>query len=319
MIIIDGHTDIPRDVYLREKKGEENVFKENHYLQLKKSGVNIIFANIFTKCPPRDSMKVAMLHIENLLGTIAKYDDVVLIKNKSDLDFVLKTEKLGIVLSLEGVEPLDSSLALLNIYYQLGLRAGMLTWNSANEFASGADHIEGGLTDLGKLTIEKMNELGIIVDVSHLNEESFWDVLQLNKRPTIASHSNAKALFNHPRNLTDQQMLAIAKNGGVIGAVSYFSKVDKENPDKIRHSDDDTETIDDFIKHIEYMVNLLGYDHVAFGFDFNIYLGDFGVEGLESAENIKDVIALLIDRGHSIEDIRKIAGGNWIRILNTIL
>lgn len=319
LIIIDGHTDIPRDVYRRESKGETDVFMKNHYPELKKTGVNIAFVNVFTKSSPEFTLTEAMLQIEKAIKITKENEDVVLIKTKDDLDYVLKSNKLGLILSLEGFEPLGNSLELLNIYYELGIRAGMLTWNCANLFASGADFRDGGITNVGVLAIEKMNSLGILIDVSHLNEQGFWDVIKLNKKPTIASHSNAKALFNHNRNLTDDQIKAIAKSGGVIGAVSYFSKVNEDDLNSIHLDDDDTETIYDYIKHIEYLVNLVGYNHVSFGFDFNMYLGDFGVKGLESADKIKDVIQLLLERNHKLEDVKKIAGENLLRVLYKIL
>lgn len=223
LVIIDGHTDIPKDVYQRESKGEKDVFMKKHYVQLKKSDVNIAFVNIFTKGSPEAALKDSLLQIEKIIEAAKNSEDVVLIKNKADLDFVLSTNKLGLILSLEGFEPLGNSLEMLNIYYELGVRAGMLTWNLANKFAFGADFSNGGITDIGVAAIEKMNSLGILIDVSHLNEPGFWDVIKLNKKPTIASHSNAKALFNHDRNLTDEQIKAVAKSGGVVGAVCYFS------------------------------------------------------------------------------------------------
>lgn len=319
IVIIDGHTDIPKDVYQREAKGEKDVFMGKHYEELKKAEVNIAFVNVFTKTSPEFTLTEAMLQIEKIIKVTKENEDVVLIKNKIDLDNVLNTNKLGLILSLEGFEPLGNSLELLNIYYELGMRSGMFTWNYANYFATGADFKEGGITNAGVLAIEKMNSLGILIDVSHLNEQSFWDVIKLNKKPTIASHSNVKALFNHDRNLTDEQIKAIANSGGVIGAVSYFSKVNEADLSCVRLDDDSTETIYDYIKHIEYLVNLVGYDYVSFGFDFNVYLGDFGVNGLESAEKIKDVIQLLLERNHKLENVKKIAGGNLIRVLYEIL
>ena len=319
IIIVDGHSDIPRDIYLKESEGKKNVFFNDHYPELKKGRVNIVFANIFTKGTKEDSLIQGLLEVEKILKITEECEDIVLIKNKEDLDHVLKTKKFGMVLSIEGLEPLYDNLELLDMYYRFGVRAGMLTWNKKNSFAHGTDEKTGGLTELGKDAVKKMNELGILVDVSHLNEEGFWEVIKINKRPTIASHSNARALFNHPRNLTDDQIKAIADSGGVIGAVSYFSKVDPDNPQKPRTGDDEAETINDVIQHIEYMVNLVGYDHVALGFDFNMYLGDFGVKGLESADKIPDLIKLLLERGHSVENVRKIAGENWIRVLKEVL
>jgi membrane dipeptidase len=319
MIIVDGHSDIPRDVYLKELSNRTNVFMNDHYANLKKAGLNIIFANVFTKTHEEVAVNESLLQIEKLINASKKYDDVVIIKNKKDIAHVIETGKLGIILSIEGFEPLNDTLDLLTIYYELGLRAGMLTWNHANSFASGSDYDEGKLTTLGISALKKMNELGILVDVSHLNQMGFWDVIEHNKKLTIASHSNAKALYNHRRNLTDEQMIAIAKSGGVIGAVSYFSKVCETDSNMIQLEDDITETIDDYIEHVEYMINLVGYDHVGFGFDFNIYLGDFGVKGLESVENVKDVIKILLDKGHRLEDISKISGGNFLRVLNEIL
>ncbi len=319
MTIIDGHTDIPRDVYLKELDGKTNVFMNSHYSNLKNGGINIIFANVFTKTLREFAVNETLLQIEKIINASKENEDVIIIKDKKDLSYVLETGKIGIILSVEGFEPLNDTINLLNIYYELGLRAGMLTWNHANSFGYGTDHKDGSITSMGKLALEKMNELGIIVDVTHLNEIGFWEVIKHNKKLTIASHSNSKALYNHNRNLTDEQIKAIAKSGGVIGAVSYFSKVCDPSSNNLHLNDDNTTTIYDYIQQIEYMVKLVGYDHVAFGFDFNIYLGDFGVSGLESVDNIKDVIQLLLERGHKLEDVSKIAGGNFIRVLNQIL
>lgn len=318
LLIIDGHTDIPRHLYLRNKEGIENSFHKDHYLSLKKGNVNIAVVNVFTKGPPETSLKQAMVQINLIYDAIKNNDDLVLIKDKSDLQNVINYNKLGLILSLEGFEPLESDLDLLNIYYQLGVRAGMLTWNKLNEFASGPD-TNHALSRNGLKAVDMMNELSMVIDVSHLNEEGFWEILSTTEKPIIASHSNARSLFNHPRNLTDDQIRAIADSGGVIGTVPYFSKVDPDNPSKVRVGDDSSETIDDYIKHIEYIVDLVGYDYVCFGFDFNVYLGDFGVKGIEDTEKIKNVISLLLERGHNIDDVEKISGKNLLRIFNNIL
>lgn len=317
LIIIDGHTDIPRHLYLRYKEGVENSFYKDHYIPLKKGTVNVAVVNIFTKASSESALNQAMMQIHLVYEAIKNNDDVMLILNKNDLQYVIQSNKLGLILSLEGFEPIESDLELLHIYYKLGVRAGMLTWNKPNSFASGPDTNQS-LTPRGTKAVKLMNDLGMLVDVSHLNEEGFWKVLSNTNQPVIASHSNARQLFNHPRNLTDDQIKTIANSGGVIGLVPYFSKVDPINPSKERVDDDASETIDDYIKHIEYIIDLVGYDHVAFGFDFNVYLGDFGVKGIEDTEKIKHVISLLLTRGHNIDDVEKISGKNLLRVFNNI-
>ncbi len=318
LLIIDGHTDIPRHLYLRHLEGDEEAFMNEHYHALKESQVNIVVVNVFTKGKKEEILEQAMFQIERMLDAVDRNADIILIKSKQDLKNAIEDKKLGLILSLEGFEPLGNNLNLLNLYYRLGVRAGMLTWNWANAFASGTDTDEP-LSEIGLEALKKMHELGIVVDVSHLNEKGFWEVISKSQKPIIASHSNARALFNHPRNLSDEQIFAIAENGGVIGTTPYFTKVDQDDPSRVRTDDDSSETIEDYIKHIEYIVSLVGYDHVAFGFDFNVYLGDFGVKDIEDTEKIKNVISLLIERGHKIEDIEKISGLNLLRIFNQIL
>lgn len=318
LLIIDGHTDIPRHLYKRYEEGVENAFHKEHYLPLKRGHVNIAVVNVFTKGSPEVSLRQALMQINLINEAVKNQEGVILIKDKNDLQEVIHSGELGLILSLEGFEPLGNNLELLNIYHQLGIRLGMLTWNNLNAFASGSDTAQG-LSSLGLEAVDLMQELDIICDVSHLNEKGFWEVLARSKNPIIASHSNARSLFNHPRNLKDDQIKAIAHSGGVIGLVPYFSQVDDDSPSKIRVDDDSSETINDYIKHIEYVVSLVGYDYVSFGFDFNIYLGDFGVKGIEDAEKIKDVIAILLERGHKLDDVEKIAGKNLLGIFNRIL
>jgi membrane dipeptidase len=318
MMIVDGHSDIPRDLYQKYMDGRADGFMSDHYDLLKAGSVKIVIVNVFTKTKRDVALSEAMLQIERIISLTRNSELVVLIESRKDLAEVLDTGKTGLLLSLEGFEPLGDQLDLLVVLHKLGVRAGMLTWNQKNHFASGTE-AEGGLTPLGKLALDRMNDLGMIVDVSHLNEDGFWEVINLSKSITIASHSNARRLFNHPRNLTDEQMKAIASSGGVVGAVCYFSKVDPQEPGRVRVGDDPSETIDDYIQQIEYMVQVIGYDHVAFGFDFNYYLNDFAVAGIENAGQIGHVVRCLLDRGHKTADVSKIAGGNWLRILQNTL
>ncbi len=318
LIIIDGHSDIPRHLYLRHQEGIKNAFYEEHYIPLKKSNVNAVVVNIFTKESDKSALNQAMFQLQLVNEVIENNKDVILILDKKDLTDCIKSNKLGLILSMEGFEPLAGNIELIHLFYKLGVRAGMLTWNKKNTFASGPD-TKNSLSKKGFEAIRLMNELNMLIDVSHLNEEGFWEIISNSDKPVIASHSNARALFNHPRNLSDNQIKAIADTGGVIGLVPYFSKVDPIDPSKPRSKDDVSETIDDYIKHIEYIIDLVGYDYVAFGFDFNTYLGDFGVKGIEDTEKIMDVIHLLLSRGHHIDDIEKISAKNILRVYKNVL
>lgn len=157
-----------------------------------------------------------------------------------------------------------------------------------------------------------MNELGMIVDVSHANEKTFWDIYEVSDKPIIASHSNARKLCDHVRNLTDEQIKAIAESGGLVGAVAYKGFVDLEK---------EKQTIERYVDHIDYMVSLAGIKHVGLGFDFCEYLyagrtgKDMNPKGLEDASYAQNVIEELRKREYSEEDIRKIAYENFMRVI----
>lgn len=306
-IVIDAHSDIPLHMYQNRMK-KKRILTETHIPLLKRGGVNIVFIDLFEELHPEGSLKEAMIQISELYGELDNCSDGILIKTKDDLNEVLKGEKIGFVLSAEGLEFISNEVSMLRVFYELGLRCAMLTWNWRNYLASGT-YENGGLSLMGKEAIKEMNRLGIIVDVSHLNEEGFWDIVAISTKPIIASHSNAKKITNHVRNLTDDQIKAIAKTGGVIGLNSYFTS--KEGQGK--------ETLETYMDHMEYMIETAGEDHVGLGFDFNMYLGSFGAVGLEDCTCIPNVTKELINRGYKEETVKKILGGNFVRVLESIL
>lgn len=170
-----------------------------------------------------------------------------------------------------------------------------------------------GLTALGKKVIQKMQNKGMIVDVSHLNDKSFFDVIDITSSPIIASHSNARALCNSLRNLTDEQLKAIRDVNGVVGLNSYKNFVD-ENKDK--------QNIDRAIDHIKYIADKIGIDHIGLGFDYNEYFEDEDkpyIKGLENASKSYDIIKKLKEAGFNSEEIEKIEYKNFHRIIKEIL
>lgn len=306
-IVVDGHSDIP--LHLLDTRGNNKpsgIFKSYHLPLLKKGGVNIVFGNLFERLHPEGSLKEAMIEISDLYNELDESDETVIIKTKKDLKDVVENNKIGIVLSMEGMEPIGNEICLLRSFYELGIRSGMLTWNYRNYLAAGTLEI-GGLSNMGKEAVKEMERLGMIVDVSHLNEEGFWDIMKIAKKPVIASHSNAKTVYAHVRNLTDEQIKAIAQTGGVVGLNSYFT------------GDSGEETLQGYMKHLEYMIEVAGEDHVGLGFDFNSYLGSDGAKGLEDCTCIPNVTKELVNLGYKEATIYKILGGNFMRVLENIL
>src|SRR5699024_2172603 len=160
---------------------------------------------------------------------------------------------------------------------------------------------EGGLTELGADVIREMNALGIIVDVSHMARDTFWDVIEVSEAPIIASHSGVNALKDHPRNLTDEQLVALKENGGVISIVYYPAFL----------TDNETGHVDDIIDHIDYAVDLIGIDHVGLGSDYD---GAPMPEDLRNASDFPKIIEELAFRGYTKQEIEQIIGGNILRL-----
>lgn len=222
---------------------------------------------------------------------------------------------ISAVLHIEGAEAIDPELNALHVLYQAGLRSLGPVWSRPTLFAHGVpfqfNHSPDtgpGLTDLGKKLVRECNQLGIMVDLSHMNEAGFWDVAKLSDAPLVASHSNVHALCPATRNLTDPQMDAIKESGGLAGlnfGTVFLREDGRDDPDT---------PISRMVEHIDYMVERMGVDHVGFGSDF---------DGTGMPGEFKDVTGLpkLLDalraRGYDDEALRKIAYGNWLRVLRT--
>ena len=233
-------------------------------------------------------------------------ENMYLITSAADLE--PKPGKVGALLTIEGGEGLEGRLSALRMFYKLGVRGMTLTWNGRNQLAdgNGEGDAAGGLSLFGREVVCEMNRLGMFIDVSHIAEKGFWDVMETTKKPIIATHSNAKALCSHARNLTDEQIKAIVDMGGMIG-VNFYSDF---------LSDDDAK-ITDIIKHIDYLMALGAEDCVGFGADLDGV--DKLPEGFEGAEDYPKVIELLQKAGYSNELVEKICYKNMVGYLKKIL
>jgi membrane dipeptidase len=227
-------------------------------------------------------------------------------------DEVLQAEadgKLAGVLCVEGGHSIESSIEKLKTFYARGARYLTITWNNTIPWAVAAADSRSstlGLSDFGREVIRTMDSLGMIIDVSHTGIKTIWDILATTRNPIVATHSGARALRNHTRNLTDQQIDSIAARGGVIGVVFYPSFLSSRN----------VATIDTVIRHIDYIRNRVGVDHVAIGSDYD------GIEtvpvGLEDVSKLPNLTAALLRRGYSIDDVHKILGGNYLRVFRQV-
>ena len=240
---------------------------------------------------------------------------VKLIRSVEDLEGCLHTDQFGAIAHIEGAESIDSELNTLDLYYEAGLRSLGIVWSRQNIFGTGVPYhfpsspdIGEGLTDSGKDLVKKCNELGILIDLSHLNEKGFWDVAKYSNAPLVATHSNVHALCPISRNLMDRQIDAIGDSNGVVG-ITYVVNMLRE--DGGIESDIPLSVI---TKHIHYVIDRIGVDHVVLGSDF---------DGATIPDVMKDVtgVPLLLDQlrqeGLSDEDLKKITQRNWIRVLKS--
>ncbi len=315
-MIFDCHADILTDIFNQSEKGLKNVFKERHLENFKKGkvkgGIFVVWIDPYTTENAR----------ENLIQTL-KHVSIELIENKELFNVVRKSEdfkidknddKIHMIMGVEGLDCIGEDLDLIDLLYVYGIRHVSLTWNEANRLGTGVGGNQNcGLTRLGEKLIEKLEKRNMIIDVSHANEKTFWDIINIAKKPVIASHSNCKSLCNHRRNLTDSQIEAIADSGGLIGM-----NIHKDFVDELEK----LQTIERFVDHLDYVVELVGINHVGFGFDFCEYLDDFkdtNIKGVENVSKVQKIIYALRNRGYSDIDINKISYKNFENIINKIL
>lgn len=327
-VVVDTHLDLAGEIYNRYLAGEKEVIKNRYLDNFKKGGFNIIVSSLYIDdiFLPEMALRVALGQISALMEDVETCDgEVVLIKTKEQLNNVVKENKIGIILSFEGLDPIGNDIRMLKIFHELGVRAAGLVWSRRNYVADGCSFSpveegqRGGLSKFGVSVVRKMEEMNMLIDVSHLNDEGFWDIMKFTKNPFIASHSNVRNIHGRMRNLTDEQIKAIAERNGVIGINAYRNIAGvKEGEDPIKKLAD----------HVEYMVNLVGPAHVGFGFDLcNSYYDSelkFKYEPHNSDSLYSHAEAVLITeellrRGMSEEHAKLIIGGNFYRVFSEIL
>lgn len=311
MKIFDGHCDVlwklweeEQDFY--DKQGSLQV----NYHNMKKADVHLQTFAIYIPEKVKGSQRfsTALTMVDLFYEKIVKDQSyMVPILNANDLLKLKDSGKRGALLSLEGADALEGSLEYLRILYRLGVRSLGLTWNFRNEAGDGCgERNPGGLSRFGREVIFEANRLGVIIDVSHLSETGFWEVAKLSSKPFIASHSNCRAICDHPRNLTDDQIFMVISKGGVMGLTFVPAFVSKK----------EQVIITDILKHIEHLLSLGAEDHMAFGSDFD------GIdETIHRLENQGDYLHLqeVLLQHYTSTQIEKWFWGNWNRVYLEVL
>jgi membrane dipeptidase len=299
--------------------------------------------------------------IDSVYEQAARHPDRMMMAfSTADIERAHRENKLAALMGIEGGHSIENDMHLLRDYYRLGVRYMTLSWSNTNEWADSSGDIDdpkvqhhNGLTDFGKQVVLEMNRLGMMVDISHVSDKTFWDTIATTKAPVIASHSSARALVAAPRNMTDEMLRAVAQNGGVV-QVNFFSGFVDENfrkesdaqaKDKAaaiqKYMEDrkaagkpvsyiDIDVIDRewtakiprppfsvLIDHIDHIAKVAGVDHVGLGSDFDGVSGATP-EGMDSAADLPKITEGLLERGYDAQDIRKILGGNLMRVFREV-
>jgi len=357
-VVIDTHNDVLSTITMKGLDIENDLTGKSHsdIGRFKKAGMDIQVFSIF--CDERfgkdTAFKYANIEIDSLYAIVARNKDkMMIVTNPKQLQQAVKQNKLGCMMGVEGGHMIEDNLDYLDALYKRGARYMTLTWNNSTSWATSAfdetrkkDSLpQKGLTDFGKQVVKKMNELGMIVDISHVGEQTFWDAIQTSTKPVIASHSCVYNLCPVPRNLKDDQIKAIGKNGGVIHLNFYSGFIDsnynkgktaflqkhKQEVDSLKSLKWANYEIEEWtakkypqeveayrpdlsqlLNHLDYIVKMIGIDHVGLGSDF---------DGIESAPKPLDdvtsfplITKALMERGYSKKEIEKILGGNFIRV-----
>jgi membrane dipeptidase len=324
---IDAHFDLLSEVAHRRNRGEHQVI-ENRYLDgFQAGGVNLIVAPIYVEniFLPEMGLRKALSQISHLYAEIGESPGLFrLCRSMAEACAAVDDGEIGLMLAMEGADPIGNDLDLLTIFYELGVRCLGPVWSRRNYAADGAhfqpvrEGKKGGLTAFGIDLIERAEALGIVIDVSHLNDEGFWDVLDVAAKPVVATHANCRAIGNSMRNLTDEQIRALAATGGVIGVNTI---------DAFVHDDPEKRTIATWIDHVDHLVALVGIDHIGIGLDLCDHVHNYHHtpkafvtrDLIQDHGQLADITGGLIRRGYSDRDIIAILGGNFRHLFAEII
>ena len=357
-IVVDLHCDTAMLISAEGYDlGELHDYGQVDIPRMRKGGVTGVFFSVWTSATagsPTASVKKAIEIIGDILGEVRRHpDDLVLATTADEIVVAKQKSKIAVLMGVEGGHMIDSSLGVLRTFFELGVRYLTLTHNGHTPWADCAALApkSGGLTDFGGEVVREMNRLGMMVDISHVSDDTFYDAVETSSAPIIASHSSCRAIADHGRNMTDDMLRALAKNGGVVH-INYFNGFldHRRNPFTSALKDLDTKAasvrkqyagdrkqqsvelrkIDQerlervgrvpfskLLDHFEHAAKVAGVDHVGLGSDFD-GVSDQLPEGMEDISKIPNLVAGLRERGFSDDDVQKILGGNTLRVMQQV-
>ncbi|MGA2464898.1 MAG: dipeptidase [Thermodesulfobacteriota bacterium] len=343
-VVVDGHNHMMMEIARCRYWGNKAVFSNYHAPLFRQSGINVIMTQV-----GGDNSSLADDTDLLLWGSISTLDMLweeaeesgefmAICRNSAEIDAALAKGKIAVLLTMEGGRPLEGkphhqTLAGLRNFYRQGLRGLQLVDNGRNRLCDGKGEARtrGGLTNFGVAVVKEMNRLGMLIDLAHISEPGFWDVLETSKDPVVDTHSNCIAVCDHPRNLTDAQIKALAKKGGMVGLSCNNAMTSKDN---------DKPTIEDLMKHLDHIVELVGMDHVGLGPDliephnmlttqgwleglFYVVRESHYIENMEGPAGMHQFMGLftesMVKHGFKDEEIKKVLGGNWLRVYRQVI
>ncbi|WP_312024164.1 dipeptidase [Edaphobacter aggregans] len=363
-IVIDTHADTPQR-FVDEHWNFTDPLNGGmlNYDSARKGNLGAQFFSIWVdpgQYPANASARRTLELIDGTLEQVRKAPDKLQLCTTPDQIIAAhKSGKFAVLMGIEGGHSIENSLGLLRNYYRLGVRYMTLTWSNTNDWADSSGDIDdatvkhhNGLTPFGKDVVREMNRIGMMVDISHVSDKTFWDVIETTKVPVIASHSSARALTNAQRNMTDDMIRAVAKNGGVVMVNFFPAFIDEQwrqawnaqKPDRQKAQDAleaeykakglpvpyaASDKIDrefaakigrapfnSLIDHFDHIIKIAGIDHVGIGTDFD------GIpvppDGIDSAADLPKITTALMGRGYSADDMKKLLGDNLLRVFGAV-
>ncbi|PYL05825.1 MAG: membrane dipeptidase [Verrucomicrobia bacterium] len=323
--VVDFHFDLLIDLY--EKRDRPGVLVSHFLPEFGAGGMGVLGVAIYIedRYLPEMGLRVALDQVARLYAEVEQTERLAICKTFAEIEQARAANKIALVITMEGVEPLGDDLNLLRAFYELGVRSVGLTHARRNAAGSGgifkpSGSPRDGLTNFGCDLVRECERLGILIDLAHINPRGFEDIIDLTSKPLIVSHTNARKFYDIERNITDEQIKIIGQRGGVVGLNAILVSPDPQ-----------TSTIDRYVNHIEHVIGLAGIDSVGIGFDFCEYLFQQLPESLRAElaaklttphfipdltnhSHARNLTRKLIERGFSDENIEKILRGNWLRI-----